>query len=75
MTEQATDTRFKAGDVICTDKGERLKLTASPEWSEAHGRNYAWACRWIKTKGKFSSNALLHNMQSYWRETDRKYYS
>ena len=58
MTTANTD------DIIFTG-ANYLKLTSVPEWSTYHQRYYAGAYRWIKSKQKFSSNALLHNFEHY----------
>ena len=54
---------LKPGDVIETPKG-RIKLTETPHYNEGWGCWYAFGHKWMKSKQKFSGNALLHNFKA-----------
>lgn len=54
--------------LVVTEKGVLLALTEEPRWNEFHNCYYAGGFRFIKTKGKFSTNCGLHNFKTYTRK-------
>lgn len=51
--------------VVITDKGETIKLTEPPRWSEIRKCYFAWGFRLVKSRGAYSAKEALHSFKSY----------